>query len=89
MDVSDDAQGTYLVIRPAQQVACASIEDGVCGRAWRGAPFGDLVCQVLDEDGVGCLVQGGEAVARKKDRTSSQATFALLQSEEAFIASSL
>lgn len=40
----------YLVIRAAEQVACAGIEDGVCGGARGGAPLGDLIGQVLDQD---------------------------------------
>ena len=69
----------YLVIRPAQQVAGARIEDGVCGGAGGRASLGDLICQILDQDGVGRLVQGGKAIARKEDCTCPDPSLAFLR----------
>ena len=57
----------YLVFRPAQQHAGASIEYGVGGGAGGGSLFGNLVAQVLDDDLVAALVQHGKAVACNED----------------------
>lgn len=69
----------HLVLAAAEQKACASIEEGVCGAVRCRTLLGDLVAQVLNLDRGIALVQHSKAIAGNEHSRGANATLGLLQ----------